>query len=93
MPDDTVSEYLSNNSMLEPFWSALDSIGNVDEEDKQLLNSTFLNITQTIDKEDIREFISNKTLNERINQGRYFLYQANIEYISLILIKNRTIMF
>ena len=70
IPDDTVSEYLSNNSMLEPFWSALDSIRNVDEEDKQLLNSTFLNITQTIDKEDIREFISNKTLNERINQGR-----------------------
>ena len=69
IPDDTVTEYLSNNSMLAPFFSALDSIENVDEQDKQLLNSTFLNISQTIDKEDIREFISNKTLNERINQG------------------------
>ena len=69
IPDDTVTEYLSNNSMLAPFFSALDSIGNVNEQDKQLLNSTFLNISQTIDKEDIREFISNKTLNERINQG------------------------
>ena len=75
IPDDTVTEYLSNNSMLEPFFSGLDSIGNVNEQDKQLLNSTFLNISQTIDKEDIREFISNKTLNERINQGTsYFAF-------------------
>ena len=68
IPDDTLSKYLSNNSLLEPFWKSLDSIGNV-EEGKQLLNSTLQNITQTIDKEDIEDFISNKTLNERINQG------------------------
>ena len=68
IPDDTLGKYLSNNSLLEPFWKSLDSIGNV-EEGKQLLNSTLQNITQTIDKEDIEDFISNKTLNERINQG------------------------
>ena len=73
IPDDTLSEFFSNNSMLEPFWSALDAIGNV-EEGKQLLNSTILNITKTIDKEDIQDFISNKTLNERINQGKYNRY-------------------
>ena len=54
IPDDTLGKYLSNNSLLEPFWKSLDSIGNV-EEGKQLLNSTLQNITQTIDKEDIED--------------------------------------
>ena len=62
--------------MLEPFWNALDTVGNV-EEGKQLLNSTFQNISRTIDKEDIREFISNKTLNERINQGKILCIYYN----------------
>ena len=81
IPDDTLGKYLSNNSLLEPFWKSLDSIGNV-EEGKQLLNSTLQNITQTIDKEDIEDFISNKTLNERINQGMLIpkLHMNQIEY-------------
>ena len=78
IPDDTISEFFSNNSMLEPFWSALDGIGDVGD-GKQLLNSTIMNITQTfkenVDKEDIRDFISNKTLNERINQGNQILFE------------------
>ena len=68
IPDDMWTEYLSNSSFLEPFWRGLDSIGNV-EEGKQLLNKTLQNITQSIDEEDIKDFISNKTLNERIDQG------------------------
>ena len=84
IPDDTFSEFFSNNSMLEPFWSALDTIGNV-EEGKQLLNSTIQNITQSLDKEDFRDFISNKTLNERINQGKLLQFF----YLRVINIINR----
>ena len=80
IPDDTLSEFFSNNSMLEPFWSALDGIGDVGD-GKQLLNSTIMNITQTfkenVDKEDIRDFISNKTLNERINQGKIVFFEIS----------------
>ena len=68
IPEDVLTEYLYNSSILEPIWKGLDSIGNV-EEGKQLLNSTLQNITQRIDEKDIKEFIANKTLNERIDQG------------------------
>ena len=65
-----MTKYLSNNSLLDPFWKGLDDVGDV-EEGKLLLNSTIQNITQIIinENEDIKHFISNKTLNERINQG------------------------
>ena len=60
-----MDQYLLNHTALEPIWRALDAIGDV-EEGKDLLNKT---ISQTIDKNEIKDFLTNKTLNARIEQG------------------------
>ena len=60
-------EYLSNGTMLESIWKGLDEIGGVSDEDRSFINQTVSD--NSIDPQEINDFIANKTLNERIDQG------------------------
>ena len=65
VPQNLLGQYLLNNSFLESIWRGLDEIGDVEKE-KAFINKT---ISQSINRKEINEFLTNKTLNARIDQG------------------------